>query len=300
MRNADEIKNLVLNFAWSEDRVRAVLLNGSRANPNLEPDKLQDFDVLFVVDDLESFTANHAWIDFFGNKIISQMPEEMNLGENYSQENTVSFSCLMQFEDGNRIDLTLFPVNKLDTDFYPDSLTVLWLDKDSLFSKIPPSNDKDYHIRKPIQKEFSDVCNEFWWVSTYVAKGLLRHEITYAKEMLETVVRPMFIKMVAWKIGIENDFSVNVGKAGKFIKNYLSEDFYQDILQTYSNADIEENWKSLFKMTEIFQQISSETARKLNFQFDKVEQEKTLAYLKERYGKRENESTSDFISEYQK
>lgn len=288
MRNADEIKNLVLDFARADDRVRAVLLNGSRANPNLKADKFQDFDVVFVVENLESFTANHAWTDVFGEKIISQMPEEMNLGENYSQEKTASFSYLMQFEDGNRIDLTLFPKNKLDTDFHPDSLTVLWLDKDDLFANIPPPSDKDYYVKKPTNKEFSDVCNEFWWVSIYVAKGLLRDEITYAKEMLETVVRPMFMRMIAWKIGVENDFSANVGKAGKFIKSYLSEDFYQEILQTYSNADAEENWKSLFKMTEIFRQISTEIASKLDFHLDKLEQEKTHAYLKEQYVKREN------------
>ncbi len=292
MRSADEIKNLVLGFARSDDRVRAVLLNGSRANPDLEADKFQDFDILFVVGDLESFTANHNWTDFFGEKIISQMPEDMNLGENYSQEKSVSFSYLMQFEDGNRIDLTLFPKNKLDKDFHPDSLTIIWLDKDDLFPNIPPPSDKDYHVKKPTQKEFLDVCNEFWWVSTYVAKGLLRNEITYAKEMLETVVRPMFMKMIAWKIGVENNFSVSVGNAGKFIKKYLSEDFYQDILQSYSNADVEENWKSLFKMTESFQSISIEIARKLDFGFNKSEQEKTLAYLEEQYDKREHAAVS--------
>ncbi len=293
MRNADEIKDLVLSFAGSDDRVRAVLLNGSRANPNLEPDRFQDFDVLFMVTHLESFIINHAWIDFFGRKIVWQMPEEMNLGENYSQEKSVSFSYLMQFDDGNRIDLTLFPKDKLTIDFQPDSLTVLWLDKDDLFANLPPPSDKDYHVKKPTQKEFSDVCNEFWWVSTYVAKGLLRNEITYAKEMLEIVVRPMFMKMIAWKIGLENNFSVNVGKAGKFFKNYLSEEFNRDILQTYSNADIEENWKSLFKMAEIFRQTSNKTARKMNFQLDKIEQQRTLACLKKWYGKNANKSVSE-------
>ena len=65
MRNAAEIKNLVLNFALSEGKVRAILLNGSRANPNLKPDRLQDFDIVFVVEDLESFTADHTWTNFF-------------------------------------------------------------------------------------------------------------------------------------------------------------------------------------------------------------------------------------------
>lgn len=137
-------KNLVLSFARSDGRVRAVLLNGSRANPKFEADHFQDFDILLVVENLESFTADHAWTNIFGKKIISQMPDEMDLGENYSQEKRVCFAYLMRFEDGNRIDLTLFPKNKLATDFQPDSLTILWLDKDDLFPNIPPPSDKDY------------------------------------------------------------------------------------------------------------------------------------------------------------
>jgi hypothetical protein len=36
---------------------------------------------------------------------------------------------------------------------------------------MPPSNDMDYHVEKPTEKMFTDCCNEFWWVSTNVAKG---------------------------------------------------------------------------------------------------------------------------------
>jgi aminoglycoside 6-adenylyltransferase len=281
MRNETEIKNLILDFAQHDTRVRAVLLNGSRANPNIKPDLLQDFDIVFLVDDLESFTIDNSWTNIFGEQIISQLPDEMTFGDENCNKEKISFTYLMLFKDSNRIDLTLFPKQKLQPDFKPDSLTILWLDKDNLFTSLPKSSDKDYHIQKPSEKDFADTCNEFWWVSTYVAKGLLRNEIIYAKESLETVVRPMLMKVLKWKVGIENNFGVSFGKSGKFLKSYLSDNLYKKLLLTYSNSETEENWKALFLMTEIFQETSDSIAEEFGFIVNKKEQQNTIAYLKE-------------------
>ena len=283
MRSETEIQNLILDFAKQDSRIRAVLLNGSKANPSIAPDRFQDFDVIFIVENLESFTSDHSWVNIFGDRIIMQLPDEMTFGDEPTGQAKNSFAYLMLFEDKNRIDLTLLSKQKLTSDFKLDSQTILWLDKDHVFSKLPPSSDKDYYIKKPTEKEFLDTCNEFWWVSTYVAKGLLRNEIIYAKQMLESVVRPMFMKAIEWKIGIENEFSVSAGKAGKFLKAYLSSDFYETILMTYSNSELEENWKSLFLMTEIFQATSNFIADKLKFGINKTEAQKTISYLKDRY-----------------
>jgi aminoglycoside 6-adenylyltransferase len=116
-----------------------------------------------------------------------------------------------------------------------------------------------------------------------VAKGLLRSEITYAKEMTEIVVRPMFMKIIEWKIGVENDFSVSFGKAGRFMRKYLSENFYNKILKTYSNDKFEDNWKSLFVMADIFRQTSNQIANELGFQINRNNQNNTMEYLKQEY-----------------
>lgn len=290
MRSEIEIKNLLLDFARNDKRIRAVLLNGSRANPKVAPDIFQDFDVTFIVDDLQSFIAEPLWIDAFGEKIISQLPDEMEL--RYQDEGRrLSYGYLMLFKDKNRIDLTLFPLQQLKSGFHPDSLTAVWLDKDNLFADLPPANDRDYLILKPTEKEFSDTCNEFWWVSTYVAKGLLRRDIIYAKEMLERVVRPIFMRVIEWKVGVENNFAVSVGKAGKYLALYVPEDFYRNILFTYSNAELEENWRALLLMIEIFQASSNLVADNLSFNINKREQLDTMAYLRELYNNQSKLST---------
>ncbi len=282
MRSETAIKKIIIDFAINDERIRTILLNGSRANPNVQPDKYQDFDIVFIVRDFNSFIDDHSWTNVFGEKLIWQLPDEMSLEKSGEEEN-VGFIYLMLFKDGNRIDLTIFPIEKIKTDFQSDSLTIVWLDKDNLFSNIQSSNDKDYHISKPTQKEFSDTYNEFWWVSTYVAKGLLRGEIIYAKQIFETVVRLMFMKLIEWKIGSENNFSVSVGKAGKFIKKYLTKDDYNKILTTYADFEIENNWKSLFVMSHLFEQFTNELSIELKFNHNKTEQQNIIKYLKQLY-----------------
>ena len=284
MRSGVELKRLILEIASKDRRIRSVLLNGSRVNSNITPDKYQDFDIVFIVTELAGFTSNHEWVNLFGEIIIWQLPDEM---ANVMADPDV-FRYLMIFDDGNRIDLTLYQIDKVEKNYWPDSLTICLLDKDNLFDGLLLPNESDYFIKQPSEKEFKDTCNEFWWVSTYVAKGLLRNEITYAKEMLETIVRPMFMKLIEWKIGIENDFSVSFGKAGRFMYRYLSNEYYTKVLHTYSDFNIENNWQALFTMIELFVQTSIEVSTQLKFQINKREQQNSIHYLRQLYVEQKN------------
>ena len=278
MRSSSEIFSLIVETAQADNRVRAVLLNGSRANPLAKQDAFQDYDIVYVVNEMNSFLNDHSWIDVFGDRIILQMPDSMVIGNDSEREN-ISFGYLMLFKDGNRIDLTLFPVDKLHTGFKKDSLTKVLLDKDDLFSHLPEPGILDYLIQPPTQKEFTDCCNEFWWVSTYVAKGLWRNEITYAKEMMESYVRPMFMRIIEWHTGYQNNFSVPFGKAGRHMKHYISPGLYNDVLRTYADAQPENIWASLFTMTGLFKELTAGIVAYSGFAYDRQEEENVLNYL---------------------
>lgn len=47
MRTEKEIYDLVLNFAFQDERIRIVTLEGSRTNVNIPKDNLQDYDITF-------------------------------------------------------------------------------------------------------------------------------------------------------------------------------------------------------------------------------------------------------------
>jgi aminoglycoside 6-adenylyltransferase len=288
MRNSDDIKKLVLTIAENDARIRAVLLTGSRANAKIIPDKYQDFDIIFIVIDLPGFISDHSGTTIFGEKLIWQLPDEMMLEQNET-ENIVGFHYLMLFKDGNRIDLTLFPIDKMNDQFHHEGISITWLDKDKLFPEKYIANVSHLVIKKPTEKQFLDACNEFWWVSIYVAKGLLRNEMTYSKEMLERFVRPMFMKIVEWYVGCTTEFSVSFGKGGRFMKNFLPGSIYDRILQTYSDHHPENNWKALFVMMDVFSELASSVANSLGFHYNVNEEKNVITYIQQLYNERNRE-----------
>lgn len=277
MRTEEQIMELVLKVAAQDKRIRAVGMNGSRTNLNAPKDIFQDFDIVYLVTDINSFMNDPNWIDIFGDRIIMQTPEKMAM---FPSEIVQRFAYLMLFTDGNRIDLTLIPIEKKDTYCKEDKLTIILLDKDSSLPEVSPPTDEDYWVKQPTAEFFADCCNEFWWVSTYVAKGLWRREILYAMEHLHTIVRQMLTKMLEWKIGIETNFSVSIGKSGKYLEKYLSENNWEELLSTYPNGSYEEVWEALFTMCNLFRRTAIFVADHLGFHYPYEEDKKVTTYLK--------------------
>ncbi len=276
MRSVKEMLDLIVNTAKNDERIRAVIMNGSRANPNAPRDIFQDFDVVYIVTDVAPFRHNYAWIRRFGEIMIMQMPEDMHdpppCGDG-------SFVYLMQFTDGNRIDLSLVPLANLD-DPEHDSLSLVLLDKDGLIEPLPPSNESDYLPKPPTAKAFADCCNEFWWVCPYVAKGLWREETLYAKHFLDHVVRAQLMKMIAWYVGIDTQFSENPGKFGKYLRKYLEPELWQMLLHTYADADYDHTWDALYTTCELFRTLALQVAAHFGFDYRHEEDERVRAHLK--------------------
>ncbi len=279
MRSETEMFDLILSVAKKDERIRAVILNGSRANKNIPKDNLQDFDIVFFVTALDFFVATPNWMDVFGERIILQTPNSMTLGDSDAHLNEEEIVYLMLFKDYNRIDLSLRKV--INRNKKKDSLTKILLDKDQLFKEILVSNDKDYWTRKPSQKEFSDCCNEFWWVSTYVVKGLLRNEIIYAKDMQEVILRKMLMNVIAWNIAADYNFKINLGANKRFIENYLDFDTMNQLKNTYSDFTKISIWNSLISMSGTFHEKSIELGSKENLHYNLEEAKNVRNYIQE-------------------
>ncbi len=263
MRSEQEMLNLIVDTARADERIRAVILNGSRANPNAPRDPFQDFDVVYFVTDMAPFTKNLEWIKRFGEIMIMEMPEDM---DDPPPVNDGGFGYLMQFTDGNRIDLGVYPLAKLE-EMTRDSLTVPLLDKDGRIGSLPPASEADYLPKPPTAKAFSDCCTEFWWLGTYVAKGLWRQEILYARYMLDNLARQELMKMLKWYIGMRTGFSANPGKLGKYFQSYLEPELWQMLEKTFADCDYSHTWESLFAMGELFRIVALRVADHFGFRY---------------------------------
>lgn len=265
MRSEQEMMNILIDFARNDDRIRLVTLEGSRTNKNIPPDTFQDYDISYFVTDMDSFKENDQWLDIFGNRLMMQKPEDMEL---FPSELGNWFSYLMLFEDGNKVDLTLIPINEVEDYFTKsDGLVEVLLDKDALIKDDVIADDRQYWIKKPTAREFDDCCNEFWMVSTYVVKGLARKEILFAIDHLHEIARPNLLRMMTWQIGSEQGFTFSVGKNYKFIDWYLPKEDWEKLLSTYSESGYEKMWQSLFTCYDLFRKYSNAVSTSLGYKY---------------------------------
>ncbi len=280
MRTERKMFDLILGVAKADERIRAVYLNGSRANPNVTKDIYQDYDIVYVVKETKSFLKDKNWISVFGELAILQEPDINDIGFEMKMEFDRSYTWLMLFKDGNRIDLHIQTKEAMLDEYKNDKLTVPLLDKDNCLPEIPPPSDENYWVQKPTEIKYSSCCNEFWWCLNNVAKGIARDQLPYAMWMYNVIVRDMLVKMIDWYIGIKTDFSVSVGMSGKYYKKYLLSDLYEMYAKTYSDSSYDNLWPAILTACELFRTIAPTVAGHLGFSYNQDEDKNITEYLR--------------------
>jgi aminoglycoside 6-adenylyltransferase len=279
MRDEQEMLALILNVAKADERIRAVYLNGSRTNPNVNKDRYQDYDIVYVVTETESFLENKQWISVFGDIAMLQEPFLNDFGFGDRHDFSQSYAWLMLFTDGNRLDLSIEIKENTLKGYLDDKLTIPLLDKDHCLPQIPPPTDRDYWVKKPTALQYTSYCNNFWWCLNNVAKGIARDELPYAMWMFNNPVRDMLVGMIDWYIGIHTDFSVSVGKLGKYYKKYLPADLYEMYAKTYSDSDYSHLWTAVFTACELFRTIAPVVSEHLGYVYNQSEDTSMTAFL---------------------
>lgn len=277
MRSEQQMMDLILSTAKGDDRIRAVCLEGSRVNPNAPRDLFQDYDVVYVVNETVSFQQDKSWIDRFGERLYMQYPEDHPV---YPSDREHCYGWLIQFADGNRLDLHVSTPDWVLEHDAKDSLFAVLLDKDGLFEGRKPADDSAHWVQKPDQALFSAECNEFWWCLNNLCKGLWRNELTYAQWVLNDLLRPRLLTMLSWKAAISYDFHISVGKCGKYLPNYLKKSLWEAFLSTYSGTNLEEMWETGERMCALFHQTAGEVAEKLGFCYDVTEAQASWGFFR--------------------
>ncbi|WP_022794111.1 aminoglycoside 6-adenylyltransferase [Marinococcus halotolerans] len=277
MRTPEAMMALIMETARDDERVRAAALSGSRAAAqSSSPDLFSDFDIIYFVENMEQMIKDRAWLDVFGEILIMQTPDEMNL---YREPSGESFAFLMLFEDGNRIDLTLKPAAGRYEHWKQDGLTRCLLDKDNPASDFPAPTDMGYKTNMPGESFFQQCCNEFWWVAVYVAKGWRRKEMIYAQAHLH-IIRHMLVQMLQWKVVLEKKTSINFGQEAKHLEKHLGDKTGKELESTFAAGSYESIWASLQTAMTMFARESAFVANQCGFALKGEEAARVQQYIK--------------------
>ena len=253
-------------------QVEVVAMSGSRTDTTAPKDEFQDYDVVYVVDDLDNLTSDLSWLDQFGKRIIEQ---HVLLGHRRLY--------LMLFEDGNRIDLTLCPKDHIQEWVDSEAGFTVLEDPEHLFEPYSQNLER-FWMTPASQTDFEKVCNEFWWVSAYVVKGICRKQVIYATDHLYGICQQEFLKILAWQVASDRG-RVDVGKNYKYLFNYLSTEKEKEFSNLLDFSSIDKITQSLFATMQLFHQEAQYLAQKMGFNYDREVAEKMIEYAEERVKK---------------
>ena len=268
MRTETEMMDLILQIAESL-QVEAVALSGSRSDIHSLRDEFQDYDVVYIVENLEDLISDLSWLDQFGIRLIEQ---HNVLGHRRLY--------LTLFEDGNRIDLTLCPKEHIQEWVDSEANFEVIKDDKGLFEAYQP-NSKRYWTAPPTEEEFAASCNEFWWVSAYVVKAIRRNQLIYATDHLYGICQQELLKVLAWQVASDRGI-VDIGKNYKHLFHYLPAEKEKVFSALLDLSSIEKVGQSLFATMRLFDGEAQELAQKMGFTYDKEVAEKMISYAKEK------------------
>ena len=269
MRTDQEMLDLILQIA-KKIQVDAVALSGSRTNQKAPKDEFQDYDVVYLVENFEELISDLSWLDQFGKRVIEQ---EVTLGHRRLY--------LMLFEDGNRLDLTLCPEDHIQEWVESEADFTVLEDTKGLFETYSPSPER-YWITPATETDFEKSCNEFWWVSAYVVKGICRNQVIYATDHLYGICQQELLKVLAWQVASDRG-KVDIGKNYKYLFNYLPAEKKKEFSNLLDFSSLDKIIQSLLATMQIFHQEAQSLSQKMGFEYDREVAEKMIQYADQNF-----------------
>ena len=284
MKVREEKLKSIIEWSQKNEDVRVLILTSSLVNPLAPVDEFSDLDIEFIFENNTNYISDKSWTLNFGNPIAMIEEDESCFNGKHAMK-------MVLYEDGIKADFKLYSKSNFIEETQQKKLPEDWdigykilIDKDGIAKQMLKPTYQISIIKKPSEKEFQNLINDFWWDTTYVAKCLVRDEIFYAKFMSETVIRTEYlIPLIEWHIASEHNWNITTNKYGRLFKKYLNQEMWTKTEQTFSGSNIKENWTALFLMTDLVSEIGTELSKKLEYKYpDKLENDilKYLAGLK--------------------
>jgi aminoglycoside 6-adenylyltransferase len=279
----DDIIACLIHWGETQPLVRAMLLTSSRAIPNAPVDIFSDYDVILALRDIMPFHTDRTWLEAFG-PVLALYHDPL---QPYEGKGILTSAYVTQYEDGLKIDFTLWPVEllqqvaaapQLPPEF--DAGYRVLLDKDHLTDGLKPPTYRAYIPTPPAEGAYQAAVESFFLDSTYVAKLLWRDDVMAAKHILDHYMKQEhLLPMLEWRSEMDHAWSVKPGPYGRRLKQWLRPNLWAALESTYTGAELEANWDALFKSIALFRQVAVEVGERLGYAYPHDLDRRMVDYL---------------------
>jgi len=263
----EKLKQII---SWAENNpdIRAVLLTSSLVNPYAPVDDFSDLDIELVFENMKDYETDRRWIGLFGEPISMLEEDETYFDGKHAMK-------MVLYDDHVKVDFKLYQKLEFEKEVQGEVLPDDWdvgykvlIDKDHLTRHMKLPTYQSIMIKKPTEKKFRQVMNDFWWDTTYVVKCLKREDLFYAQFMFGEIRTDYLVPLIEWYIaGNHNWENITTNKHGRLFKKYLPAELWKRVEATFSASSIEENWRALYATADLVHELGIILAEKLKFEY---------------------------------
>ena len=281
----DAVIQRLMQWAEPRDEIRAMLITSTRAIPGAAVDRLSDYDIILVVNDIHPFHAERSWLQAFGQPLVTYW-DPIYREPDYDQE---CFSNVILYQDGLHIDFTLWPVALLQHIVAAPNLPAeldagyrILLDKAGLTTGMAAPTYRAYIPTPPTAETFQRWVEEFFSDVPYVAKCLWRDELLPVKWVLDYDMKHAYLlPMLEWRMEIDHGWRIKTGVIGRGLKKHLPAHLWTQLENSYVGAGIADNWAALFKTIALFRQAAQEVGAHLGYAYPHDLDQGVMAYIEQ-------------------
>ena len=279
MKRFIDFQQQVLQWATHRSDIQAVLLIGSLARVDHAADEWSDVDLILFADDIEGYVSQDGWLEAFGEVLVPV----------FERHESGDVEWLVLFADGLKADFyfTLGAERLVPVITQASYHSVICRGAKLLYAR--PGTDiqlpafKAAVAVKPEASEFLTLVHALLMNGHKMAKFTRRGDVVRAKLVLESLMRPALLTMIAWHaqalFGTERDTWYN----GRFLSEWADPRVLVALPNTYGGYTDEETWRSLFGSLILFRWLAEETAVSWQYVFPSEAADQVLTWIREMY-----------------
>ena len=248
-----------MNWARSEDAIRAVVITGSLARFDGSTDEYSDLDAQIITTDIGRYTADDSWLDDLGEVWI-----RFPLYEDQPYR-------LVWFAGGVKVDFQFITAESIRAlsragQLSDEYLRGYWvaLDKDGIYRQLPPSPRVFPQPPLPSCEQLQALINEFWFEAIHVAQFIRRREFWVVK-FRDWTMKSNLLQMLEWRARAAGGGDVNTWLLGKRMSDWTDDATFAAVREIWAPWDAGELWRSLLTQIALFRRLSRELADALDY-----------------------------------
>ncbi len=279
MKRFIDFQQQVLQWATQRSDIQAVLLIGSLARGEQAADEWSDVDLILFADDCEVYAGDGAWLSAFGEVLVPV----------FERHQSGDGEWLVLFADGLKADFYVTPSAADLTSVIAQASYNFVIRRGAQVLYSRPGTEIELPsvgvepAAQPDTSDFLGLIQAMLLNSHKMAKFTRRADLVRAKLVLESLMRPALLTMIAWHaqamFGAERDTWYN----GRYLSEWADPRVMLALPNTYGGYTVEETWRSLFGTLILFRWLAEETAVSWQYAFPVEAADQVMAWIREMY-----------------